>query len=170
MERYEAPEVTTDLKVATTAVVLDIMIEDGFIERDFSPQSPVQAIRDISHDPTLREVLCRPRWRRIRSLATSSRGGPRVLGSLERDPTELDREVDWVITRQWIEGYTTRAHLSWRDPRVSLMDLQYHDIRPDRASTMTGPARHGGPDGRAGQARAADHARASAASSSVMRT
>jgi proteasome accessory factor A len=26
----------------------------------------------------------------------------------------------------------TRNRLSWRDPKISLMDLQYHDIRPDR--------------------------------------
>src|SRR3982075_3166265 len=49
-------EVATYLKVGTTALVLD-MIEDGFFDRDYSLQSPVQAIRDISHDPTLRETI-----------------------------------------------------------------------------------------------------------------
>src|SRR5207244_12793762 len=47
-------EVATYLKVGTTALILD-MIEDGHFDRDYSLQSPVQAIRDISHDPTLRE-------------------------------------------------------------------------------------------------------------------
>ena len=42
------------------------------------------------------------------------------------------RELDWVIKREWIESYMTRNRLSWRDPKISLMDLQYHDIRPDR--------------------------------------
>jgi len=46
-------EVATYLKIGTTALVLD-MIEDGFFDRDYSLQSPVQALRDISHDPTLR--------------------------------------------------------------------------------------------------------------------
>src|SRR4026209_214151 len=49
-------EWATWLKVATTAVVLD-MIEDGYFDRDYSLQSPVQAIRDISHDPTLKETI-----------------------------------------------------------------------------------------------------------------
>ena len=49
-------EVATYLKVGTTAVVLD-MIEDGYFDRDYSLQSPVQAIRDISHDPGLRETV-----------------------------------------------------------------------------------------------------------------
>src|SRR5574342_586668 len=49
-------EVATYLKVGTTAIVLD-MIEDGYFDRDYSLQSPVQAIRDISHDPGLRETV-----------------------------------------------------------------------------------------------------------------
>jgi len=49
-------EVATYLKIGTTALVLD-MLEDGFFDRDYSLQSPVPAIRDISHDPTLREAI-----------------------------------------------------------------------------------------------------------------
>ena len=49
-------EVATYLKIGTTAVMLD-MIEDGFFDRDYSLESPVQAIRDISHDPTLRAAI-----------------------------------------------------------------------------------------------------------------
>src|SRR5712664_244164 len=49
-------EIATYLKVGTAALVLD-MIEDGFFDREYSLQSPVQAIRDISHDPTLREAI-----------------------------------------------------------------------------------------------------------------
>ena len=55
-----------------------------------------------------------------------------VLEKLETDPMQLERELDWVIKREWIESYMTRNRLSWRDPKISLMDLQYHDIRPDR--------------------------------------
>jgi proteasome accessory factor A len=55
-----------------------------------------------------------------------------VLEKLESDPMQLDRELDWVIKRKWIEAYMARNRLSWRDPKVSLLDLQYHDIRPDR--------------------------------------
>ena len=54
-----------------------------------------------------------------------------MLTRLETDPaTQCDRDVDWVIKRQVIEEYMARHRLSWRDPRVSLIDLQYHDIRP----------------------------------------
>src|SRR5262249_39303711 len=49
-------EVAAYLKIGTTALMLD-MIEDGFFDRDYSLESPVPAIRDISHDPTLREAI-----------------------------------------------------------------------------------------------------------------
>src|SRR6266852_4332485 len=101
-------EVATYLKIGTTALVLD-MIEDGFFDRDYSLQSPVQAIRDIPHDPTLTEAI-----------------------KLKTDPMQLSRELDWVIKRQLIENYMNRHRLTWRDPKVSLLDLQYHDIRPDK--------------------------------------
>jgi proteasome accessory factor A len=55
-----------------------------------------------------------------------------VLTKLEADPMQLNRELDWVIKRQLIDNFMNRHRLSWRDPKVSLLDLQYHDIRPDK--------------------------------------
>src|SRR5438132_1711876 len=147
-------EVATYLKIGTTALVLD-MIEDGFFDRDYSLQSPVQAIRDISHDPTLREAIKLKDGRTITALqmqleyleyatryVDSISPDPAtkdvlarwtdVLGKLETDPMQLSRELDWVIKRQLIENYMNRHRLTWRDPKVSLLDLQYHDIRPDK--------------------------------------
>src|SRR5436189_4119247 len=146
-------EVATFLKIGTTALVLD-MIEDGFFDRDYSLQSPVQAIRDISHDPTLREAIKLKDGRTISALqmqleyleyatryVDSISPDPAtkdvltrwtdVLGKLETDPMQLGRELDWVIKRQLIENYMNRHRLTWRDPKVSPLDLQYHDIRPD---------------------------------------
>jgi len=147
-------EVATHLKVGTTAVVLD-MIEDGYFDRDYSLQSPVQAIRDISHDPALRETVKLKDGRSMTALEIQreyheaartyyehqepdavtrdvlDRWGD-LLERLEADPMTCSREVDWVIKKDLIETYMTKHRLSWRDPRVSLIDLQYHDIRPDR--------------------------------------
>jgi proteasome accessory factor A len=147
-------EVTTYLKVGTTALVLD-MVEDGFFDRDYSLQSPVQAIRDISHDPTLKETVKLKDGRTITALEMQleySEYATRyvktidadsvttdvlarwtdVLERLADDPMQLGREVDWVIKRNLIESYMEKNRLSWRDPKVSLIDLQYHDIRPRR--------------------------------------
>ena len=147
-------EVATYLKVGTTAVVLD-MIEAGYFDKDYSLQSPVQAIRDISHDPGLRETIKLKDGRTITALqmqleyleyatryVDSISPDPAtkdvlarwtdVLTKLESDPMQLARELDWVIKKAWIDKFMDRHRLSWRDPKVSLLDLQYHDIRPDR--------------------------------------
>jgi proteasome accessory factor A len=147
-------EYATYMKVGTTAVVLD-MIEDGYFDRDYSLQSPVQAIRDISHDPTLREAVKLKDGRSMTALEVQrcylesceiyyqhQEPDPvtrdildrwtDLLGRLETDPMSCSREVDWVIKKELIEAYMAKHRLSWREPRVSLIDLQYHDIRPDR--------------------------------------
>src|SRR5262249_3285978 len=49
-------EYTIWLRQGTTAIVLS-MIEDGAIIRDLSLRDPVRAIKDISHDPSLRQTV-----------------------------------------------------------------------------------------------------------------
>jgi len=147
-------EVATYLKVGTTALLLD-MIEDGFFDKDYSLQSPVQAIRDISHDPTLRETVRLKDGRTITPLQLQTEylehatryvrsidpdpvtldvlaRWTHVVETLHGDPMDLHREVDWVIKKRIIESFMEKHRLSWRDPKVSLMDLQYHDIRPHK--------------------------------------
>jgi proteasome accessory factor A len=147
-------EMATYLKVGTTALVLD-MIEDGFFDRDYSLQSPVQAIRDISHDPTLHETVKLKDGRAISALQLQLEyleyatryvqsidadevtrdilaRWTDVLEKLGTDPMQLNRELDWVIKRDLLNRFMEKNRLSWRDPKISLIDLQYHDIRPDR--------------------------------------
>jgi proteasome accessory factor A len=56
-----------------------------------------------------------------------------VLGGLERDPASLDGQLDWVTKRSLLDAYVARDSLSWSDPKLALLDLQYHDVRPDRS-------------------------------------
>jgi proteasome accessory factor A len=147
-------EVATYLKLGTTALLLD-MIEDGFFDRDYALQSPVHALREISHDPTLRQAITLKDGRSLTALqiqleylecatlyVNSITPDPAttdilarwtdVLTKLEADPMQLSRELDWVIKRELIDNFMNRHRLSWRDPKVALLDLQYHDIRPDK--------------------------------------
>jgi proteasome accessory factor A len=50
------------------------------------------------------------------------------LTHLADDPHALDREIDWVIKHKLIESYCARHDLPLSDPKVALIDLQYHDI------------------------------------------
>ena len=69
-------EYTNFVKIATAAVVLQ-MIEDGFINKDFTLRHPVKAIKDIS----LRHDL---------QAQAAARERPRVLA--DRDPARLLRD------------------------------------------------------------------------------
>ena len=73
-------------------------------------------MRAIDADPATHDVL--ERW-------------TAVIDALATDPMRLHREVDWVIKKGLIESFMEKNKLSWREPKVSLIDLQYHDIRPD---------------------------------------
>ena len=42
------------------------------------------------------------------------------------------REIDWVIKKRLIESYMSRKKLDWSDSQVQMLDLQYHDLRPDK--------------------------------------
>src|SRR5690606_14284294 len=54
------------------------------------------------------------------------------LTALGKDPLSLTREVDWVTKYHLIEAYRERHDLPLTDPRVALMDLQYHDVNRER--------------------------------------
>jgi proteasome accessory factor A len=45
---------------------------------------------------------------------------------------KLHRELDWVAKYRLIEGYRERDGLEWDDPKLALIDLQYHDVRRDK--------------------------------------
>ena len=147
-------EVSNYLKVGTMAIVLS-MVEDDFIERDFSVDGPVGAFRVVSRDLTCRETFRLKDGRSITAvdlqrefLALAHRyyrdreAEPWVrevltrwestLDRLAEDPMQLGRELDWVIKRQLIENYMAKHDLEWNDSRVAMIDLQFHDIRPGR--------------------------------------
>ncbi len=144
-------EYTSFLKVGACAVVLQ-MIEDNYINKDFTLRNPVKAIKDISYDTTCKRKLrldsgreyspievqreyCEMAQRYMErypvddQLKESVRMWQEVLDALDSDPDELDTRVDWVIKRKMIQNWIESRESSWADPRVFMLDLQYHDIR-----------------------------------------
>ena len=147
-------EYTNFVKIATCSLVLQ-MIEDNFINKDFTLRHPVKAIKDISYDTTCKRKLRLENGREYSPIeiqkeyaemaltyieqypvSEEHRQGAvewgYVLDCLDTDPDQLDRKVDWVIKRKLLRAYAERHNLSWSDPRVFMLDLQYHDIRTDR--------------------------------------
>ncbi|MEP7112367.1 MAG: depupylase/deamidase Dop [Ilumatobacteraceae bacterium] len=151
-------EVATYLKVGTTAIVL-AMIEDDALGDDWLLANPVAAIRQVSHDPTLqRTVLLRSgrratalevQWGMLERARKYERShGLSVVGEavgtdvlarweavllgLESDHSTVSDVVDWVAKQRLVEGYADRHSLKVTDARLKALDLQYHDLRPDK--------------------------------------
>jgi proteasome accessory factor A len=146
-------EVATYLKVGTTAIVLK-MIEDEYLP-DLTLADPVGSLHEVSHDPTCRKALPLRDGRRLtavdlqweyldraRKYVDQEDPSPEnaellvrweaVLSALELEPLSLHRELDWVAKYRLLEGYRERHGLDWSDPRLRLIDLQYHDVRRDK--------------------------------------
>jgi len=153
-------EVSTFLKIGTTAIVL-AMIEDDFIDKDLAIVDPVPAMHAVSHDPTCTTTVemaeggtataLDVQWEFLRlarkyadetglAVCGSEEHGDEVLTrwenaleGLERDPASLDGTLDWVTKQNLLQAYMNRDGLEWSDAKLALLDLQYHDVRADRS-------------------------------------
>jgi proteasome accessory factor A len=146
-------EVAQYLKIGTTALVLK-MIEDAFLP-DLSLVNPVAAFHAISRDVELRVAVPLRDGRELTALQLQweyvqwakkyveredDTPGNRevverwedVLGRLEDDPMLCVRQLDWVAKLRILRGYRERDGLSWRDPKLRAIDLQYHDVRASK--------------------------------------
>lgn len=156
-------EVADFLKVGATALVLAMIEDDWFARhgRDYSLVNPVRAMRRVSYDLTLSEPLALANGRSMTALeiewehldlarkyaedfGLAAVGGEEVgkeilrrweevLAGLEADPMALATKLDWVAKYRMVSGYRERHGLSWKDPKLLAMDLQYHDVRPERS-------------------------------------
>ena len=153
-------EVATFLKVGTTALVL-AMIEDDWVgERHLTLAMPVAALRRVSADIELTAALPLSDGSTITALdaqwelldlarkyanerglecvgeevgAEVLRRWEATLAALEDDPMSLSTQLDWVAKYQLVDAYRSRHGLSWGDPKLAALDLQYHDVRPARS-------------------------------------
>lgn len=152
-------EVATFLKVGSTALVL-AMIEDDWIKRDLRFSAPIHALRTVSTDLTLSTsfaleaggsatALEVQRYLFERAVDWGDHHGFTVVGEdvgpeiirrwdealsgLESDPESLATTIDWVAKYRLINGYRERHGLKWGDARLHALDLQYHDLRPEKS-------------------------------------
>jgi len=147
-------DVATLLRVGVTDLVLG-MVEEGAAPAPIELADPVRAFHDASHDLTARVGLETVDGGRVSPLDIQrgyadavgdwlDRSGASpahaevlthwrdLLAVAEEDPRNLAGTVDWATKLEVMERYRQRDGLDWGDPRLALIDLQYHDLRPDR--------------------------------------
>ncbi len=151
----------TFVKLGATALALAVLEDEGVTRFPPRPRDPVRAVRAFALDTTLRTTVECDDGRRLSAwdlqdelwrlvAAYVERGGGEAVA--ERDEVELivrqwrelldgvrdnhaavaDR-IDWVAKLRIIRGYQERYDLAATDARLRAIDLQYHDLRPERS-------------------------------------
>ncbi|MDQ6860061.1 MAG: proteasome accessory factor PafA2 family protein, partial [Verrucomicrobiota bacterium] len=142
----------TALKIGTTACLLTLL-EQNRLTKDLSLQDAVQSTREISRDPTHAWIVRLENGKTIGSLdlqwefqqlAERHLGGSDeetdwlieswsyTLDALANKPEALIGGVDWVTKKWLLEAFIESENLSWDDPWLQSLDLEYHNIHPEK--------------------------------------
>ena len=151
----------TFVKLGSTALLLAMLEDEGSSDFPSPPRHPVRAVRAFSLDTTLSAVeICEDnKWRsawdfqdQLWTLADRyvTRGGGEavaneaevclllgqwreMLDGVRDDPTSVADRVDWVAKLRVVDGMKDRYNLDPHDAKLRAIDLQYHDLRPQRS-------------------------------------
>ena len=142
------------LKLGTTALLL-AALEDGALPDPLDLFDPVEACWQVSHDLTLgrsieldgggtatavelqgrylewltkyvEKELDDPVWNKVLEE------WERTLNLLETDHMKLSDTLDWVAKKRLLDGYVARDELDWNSSKLRALDVQYHDVNPDK--------------------------------------
>ena len=144
-------EVATYMKLGTSALVLDLF-EDGKM-RTLGLKDAVGAFHSISRDSTLKtRVKVRGQGEMTaveiqKTFYEAAKGAYKgrdemtddilnrwtfFLGALERNPGQLNRQVDWIIKKGLIDSYKNKTGKKLGDTSVRNIDLQYHEVNREK--------------------------------------
>jgi proteasome accessory factor PafA2 len=137
------------MKIGTTALVLEL------IERGEAPQleiaQPVDANKSISRDQSYGWILELKDGRKISAIEVQRlyleagaksagedddrdwllREWENVLDDLEREPLSTSNRVDWAAKKLLLNSLQEEEKLSWNDPWLQSIDLEYHNVDPE---------------------------------------
>ena len=144
-------EWATAMKIGTTALILDL------IERGEAPEleiaQPVDANKSISRDQTYDWIIELKDGRKISAIdvqriylrAASKlndgasedrqwilREWENALNDLERDVMSTRDRIDWTAKKFLLDALQKEENLSWTDPWLQSIDLEYHNLDLDQ--------------------------------------
>jgi proteasome accessory factor A len=140
------------LKIGTTACVLSLL-EDGRLPRNLVLADAVQSTRDISRDPTQQWIVHLENGKTIGALDVQwefhrlaqkylRNSSPEtnwllenwgfVLEAIASNHQALIGGIDWITKRWLLEAFIESERVSWGDPWLQSIDLEYHNIDPRR--------------------------------------
>jgi proteasome accessory factor PafA2 len=144
-------EWATAMKIGTTSLVLEL------IERGDVPQleiaQPIEANKSISRDQTYNWIIELKDGRKISAIdvqriylkaaSQMANGRPEeqhwvlrewenILNDLERGALSTHDRVDWAAKKLLLNALQEEEKLSWSDPWLQAIDLEYHNVDLDR--------------------------------------
>ncbi len=140
------------LKIGTTVLVLRLL-EERAVPTSLVLAHPLITLREVSRDPTYkwqvtmgdgatmsaidlqREYLLLAQRYSGESTQTDwiLSNWEDVLNGLEKDPMAMGDRIDWVSKRIIVEQYMQEEGLDWGDEALHSVDLEYHNIDPDKS-------------------------------------
>ena len=151
-------DVSNLLKVGTTSLVLWLLETEIPLALDsLLLDDPVPATWIVSQDPTLRVGLemrdgttktaleIQQVYLDVVRDAIARFGEPdfdtqevlnrwqEVLDALKKDVFSAARQVEWVAKYQLLENMRVRGAMDWNNDKLRALDLQWHDMRPERS-------------------------------------
>ena len=150
-------QTTTNLKVSSTEMILQL-IEIGQINDEFNIENPIRTLRDISSDLTFSKKFRLSNGKEVTALNLQEHYLERVINSSiysefeaneyykkaidlwekflncakQNDFSSVDKDIDWVIKKKYMDQYQKKNGLKNNDPRMVLIDITFHNIRKDR--------------------------------------
>ncbi|MEY2486893.1 MAG: Pup amidohydrolase [Verrucomicrobiota bacterium] len=142
----------TALKIGTTACVLTLL-EEGRLPRNLVLNDAVQSTRNISRDQTGRWLVELDNGKSVGALDVQWQfhelaqkhlchrnaetdwlleNWSFTLEALERNRQALIGGVDWITKKWLLDTFIEAEGLSWDDPWLQSIDLEYHNIDPAR--------------------------------------
>ena len=150
-------QTTTNLKICSTEMILQI-IEAGLINDEFTIENPIRTLRDISNDLTISKKFRLSNGKEMTALEMQENYLEMIRNSAfysefnsnkyyrkalnlwedflncarQKEFTKVEKEIDWVIKKRFMEKYQTKNSLKNSDARLVLLDISFHNIRRDR--------------------------------------
>jgi Pup amidohydrolase len=149
-------EVANLVKLGSTSLVLGMLEDKLFQNFDLDLEDPLQALRDVSRDPNLEQKIALKSGKELTAIEIQEEflrqvtdwldhNGVRdeetdqvlywwdyILTHLKRDKFQLANCLDWIAKLKILNEIRDRDKLTWDDPMLQMVDLQYSDMNPDR--------------------------------------
>jgi proteasome accessory factor A len=146
-------EFATALKLGTTGLVLQL-IEEGHAPAGLEIDEPVETLQEISQDQERQWLVRLQSGKTISAIDVQEQflaaakvhcqgqdeetdwvlaQWEAVLQDLRGDYAKLVGRVDWASKLWLLESYREAEQVDWHDPMLKSLDLEYHNLHPDKS-------------------------------------